>query len=94
MSCVTSLHLSHSFLLLRVKKLFAIIDSMTCVYCIPAATINIESAGSPPGEGDSTGTAAVLRLTTNPAAATLAENVAVSIAVMTGGSETATGKIC
>ena len=60
---------------------------------IPDATINIESAASPPNEGDGTGTAAVLRLTTNPTTATLAENVAVSVTVMTGGSETATGKM-
>ena len=59
---------------------------------IPAATINIESAASPPNEGDGTGIAAVLRLNTNPTTTTLAENVAVSVTVMTGGSETATGK--
>ena len=63
------------------------------IFCIPAATINIESSASPPNEGDGTGTAAVLRLTTNPTTATLAENVTVSVTVMTGGSETATGKM-
>ena len=34
-----------------------------------------------------------MRLTTNPTNATLAENVTVSVTVMTGGSETATGRI-
>ena len=62
-------------------------------FCIPAATINIESVASPPNEGDVAGTAAVLRLTTSPTTVTLAENVAVSVTVMTGASETATGKI-
>ena len=57
------------------------------------AMINIEGAASPPTEGDGTGTAAVLRLTTNPTTATLAESVAVSVAIVTGGSETATGEI-
>ena len=55
------------------------------------ATINIESVASPAGEGDGTGVAAVLRMTTSPTTTTLGQSVDVSVAVMTGGSETATG---
>ena len=52
--------------------------------------MSIESAASPPGEGDGTGIAAMVRLTTSPTTATLVDAVSVSIAVMSGG--TAVGK--
>ena len=61
-------------------------------WTFPAATVNIEGVASPPNEGDGTGVAAVLRLTTSPPIATLAANVALSVSVMAGGS--ATGKLC
>ena len=54
------------------------------------AFVSIESAASPPGEGDGTGIAAMVRLTTSPTTATLVDAVSVSIAVMSGG--TAVGK--
>ena len=64
-----------------------------CLFIYPAATVNIESVTSPPGEEDGQQTAAVLRLTTNPTNSILAERVTVSVVVMTGGSETALGKM-
>ena len=66
-------------------------DTFASVWTFAAATINIESVASPPNEGDGTGVAAVLRLTTSPPTATLAANVALSVSVMAGGS--ATGKL-
>ena len=66
-------------------------DTFASVWTFAAATINIESVASPPNEGDGTGVAAVLRLTTSPSTATLAANVALRVSVMAGGS--ATGKL-
>ena len=75
--------------------LFCIISFSSFVYCvvlIVAATVSIEAVASPPNEGDDPGTAAVVRLTIDPASAVLAENIVVSVAVVTGGDETAVGK--
>ena len=59
--------------------------------CSIVATVAVESVASPPNEGDGTGVAALLRLTTSPTTAILAGNVALSVSVMAGGS--ATGKL-
>ena len=66
-------------------------DTFASFWTFADATINIESVASPPNEGDGTGVAAVLRLTTSPPTATLAANVTLSVSVMAGGS--ASGKL-
>ena len=79
-----------TLLLCYKKNLYAVIK---CFFSsVPAATMNIEAVASPLTEGDGTGVVSVLRLTTSPTATTLNVNVEVSIAVMTGGSETAVGE--
>ena len=66
-------------------------DPFASFWIFPVFTVNIESVASPPNEGDGTGVAAVLRLTTSPPTATLAANAVLSVSVMAGGS--ATGKL-
>ena len=51
-------------------------------------TVNIEGVDAPPGEGDGQGIAAIVVLLNS----TLIQDVVVSISVMTGGDETATGE--
>ena len=52
----------------------------------------MESVASPPGEGDGSGTAALLRLLIVPPSATLATSLTVDVSVLTIGIETAIGK--
>ena len=57
------------------------------------AMVNIEGTVSPPGEGDVTGVAAILRLGVDPLTAILSDTITVSVAVLTGGSQTAIGEL-
>ena len=52
----------------------------------------MESVASPPGEGDGSGTATLLRLLIVPPSATLATSLTVDVSVLTIGIETAIGK--
>ena len=62
-------------------------------FCTPVATVNIEGTTSSLSEGDIPGTTvAQVRLTINPTVAILGEDIIVSVAVMTGGGETAVGE--
>ena len=67
---------------------------MQFYYLYIAATVNIEAIESPPGEGDGVGIAALLRLLIEPTTSILSDDVAVSVAVKTGGSITAFGEMC
>ena len=64
-------------------------------FCIfyPVAIVNMNSVAMPPGEGDGSGTAAQLRLSTIPSTATLGTGITVDVSVVTVGFETAIGKI-